>query len=109
MSSSLAPSPTAEHQIAQLHAELAAARRRADVAEEQLRRVHAAVREFKDRQLAAKKAQAVAAEANMAQEKANGLFRAWPAADPSLDDRFQDFLDGEEVDDAARKWMLDQD
>lgn len=109
VTSSLAPGQTAEQQIAHLHAQLAVAHRRADVAEQQLRRVHAAVRDFKQRQLAAKQAEAAIAQAKMATQTSTGLFQAWPAADPSLDDRFQDFLNGEDGDDAARKWMLDED
>jgi len=97
-----------EIQVAHLTAELQAARGRADTAEEQLRRVHAAVRAFKERQLTAQRAQAAAAAAT-APVQASGLYKDWPAADPSLDDRFQNFLDGEDENDAARKWMLDDD
>ena len=35
------------------------------------------------------------------------MFQAWPVEDPSLDSRFQNFLDGEGEQDAARKWMLE--
>jgi len=106
-SSTISPE-TARH-VAQLTRELDAARKRADVAEEQLRRVHAAVRAFKQRQLAARQAAVTTAQAKVPVEVATGLYQSWPAADPSLDDRFQDFLDGQVEEDRARKWMLDED
>ena len=94
-----------DQQIAHLHAQLQHALHRANVAEEQLRRVHAAVRAFKERQLAAKHAAHVAAVT----ASANVNRGSWVAEDPSLDIRFQEFLDGESGEDAARKWILADD
>lgn len=95
-----------DQQIAQLTAQLEAAVHRANVAEEQLRRVHAAVRAFKERQLAAKHAAAVTAAAAAATAPST---HTWGTADPSLDVRFQEFLNGEGDEDAARKWILAED
>lgn len=100
-------SHTAEDQIAYLSAQLEAALHRANVAEEQLRRVHAAVRSFKARQLAAKQAASEAERIRRQRLASRGMFQAWPVEDPSLDSRFQNFLDGEGEQDAARKWMLE--
>lgn len=102
-----------DYQVADLTAQLAAATQRAHAAEErahiaetQLRRVHAAVRAFKERQLTAQHAAAAAAFQTTTQ--ANPPDRSWAVEDPTLDSRFQHFLDGEGDDDAARKWILDQ-
>lgn len=80
-----------DQQIAELTAQLQTALHRANVAEEQLRRVHAAVRAFKQRQLAA---------------KSFAPAQTWAPEDPTMDVRFQEFLDGEGAQDAARKWIL---
>jgi len=95
-----------DQQIAQLTAQLEAALHRANVAEEQLRRVHAAVRAFKGRQLAAKHAAAATAAAVAATARPT---HTWGTEDPSLDVRFQEFLNGEGDQDAARKWILAED
>lgn len=102
-------SHTAEEQIAHLSAQLEAALHRANVAEEQLRRVHAAVRAFKARQLAAKRAASAAAQVPQQPQAPSGMFQPWVAEDPTLDSRFQDFLDGEGEADAARRWILEDD
>lgn len=97
-------------QVAELTAQLEAALKRANVAEEQLRRVHAAVRAFKERQLAAQHAASVTAAAAAASASARPQApQEWVAEDPSLDVRFQAFLNGEGDEDAARKWILAED
>ena len=97
-------------QVAELTAQLEAALKRANVAEEQLRRVHAAVRAFKERQLAAQHAASVTAAAAAASASARRQApQEWVAEDPSLDVRFQAFLNGEGDEDAARKWILADD
>lgn len=96
----------ADQQIAELTARLEAAKHRADVAEEQLRRVHAAVRAFKERQLAAKHAALVAQPLTVS---SHAPAQTWIPEDPTLDIRFQEFLDGEGDQDAARKWILADD
>ena len=99
-------------QVAELTAQLEAALKRANVAEEQLRRVHAAVRAFKERQLAVQHAASVTAAAAAAAASASARPQApqeWVAEDPSLDVRFQAFLNGEGDEDAARKWILAED
>lgn len=97
-------------QVAELTAQLEAALKRANVAEEQLRRVHAAVRAFKERQLAAQHAASVTAAAAAASASARRQApQEWVAEDPSLDVRFQAFLNGEGDEDAARKWILAED
>lgn len=98
-------------QVAELTAQLEAALKRANVAEEQLRRVHAAVRAFKERQLAAQHAASVtaAAAAAAAAAKPQAAPQEWVPEDPSLDVRFQAFLNGEGDEDAARKWILADD
>lgn len=97
-------------QVAELTAQLETALKRANVAEEQLRRVHAAVRAFKERQLAAQHAASVTAAAAAASASARPQApQEWVAEDPSLDVRFQAFLNGEGDEDAARKWILAED
>ena len=91
-------------EIVRLTAELAHARERARVAEEQLQRVHTAVRAFKQSQIASRQAAAKAAF----EDAPSGIYQPWATSDPSLDDRFQEFLDGGTEQDPARKWMLDE-
>ena len=90
-------------QIAHLIAQLEQAQRRADVAEAQLRRVHAAVRDFKQRQLNAQRDAAAAQALRVVPEK------SWGTEDPTLDVRFDEFINGEGAEDAARKWILADD
>ena len=104
----LSTAEDAERQIGDLEEQLAAAEHRADTAEEQLRRVHRAVRAFKQRQLAAQQETAAAAfDVGRAKQPA-AVERSWGVEDPTLDSRFQHFLDGEGTDDVARKWILEQ-
>ncbi len=98
----------ADRQIEELTAQLQVALHRANVAEEQLRRVHAAVRAFKERQLAAKHAARVAAAKAVSVQRQTPT-EEWAPEDPTLDIRFQEFLDGEGDQDAARKWILADD
>jgi len=101
-------SPAAK--IARLEHEVRTAVERATVAEDQLRRVHIAVRAFKDKQL---KARAAAAQAPASApvttptpEPSSGMFRSWAANDPTLDERLTSYLESEFEPDRSRDWML---
>ena len=94
-------SPAAK--IARLEHELRIAIERATVAEEQLRRVHVAVRAFKDKQL---KARAAAAAQPVPAEASSGLYRSWAVSDPTLDDRLTNYLESDFEPDRSRDWML---
>lgn len=96
-------SPAAK--IARLEHELRIAVERATVAEEQLRRVHIAVRAFKDKQLKARAAAAQAA-ATPAPEPSSGIYRSWAVNDPTLDERLTSYLESEFEPDRSRDWML---
>lgn len=106
METTITSSVTSAQEIARLTAELEHARQRARVAEEQLHRVHRAVRAFKQSQIAARQAAAKAAFDET--PKSSGVYQSWATTDPSLDDRFQEFLDGGTEPDRARKWMLEE-
>ncbi len=97
-------SPAAK--IARLEHELRIAVERATVAEEQLRRVHVAVRAFKDKQLKARAAAAAQAAAAVPAEPSSGLYRSWAVSDPTLDDRLTNYLESEFEPDRSRDWML---
>jgi hypothetical protein len=90
--------------IARLENELRVARERAAVAEEQLRRVHAAVRTFKEKQLRARTT-AIAARAAAAQAT---LYQNWGSSDPSLDERLDNYLESDFEPDRSRDWMLQE-
>ena len=96
--------------IARLENELRIAQQRAVVAEEQLRRVHAAVRTFKEKQLQARTsaiaARAAAAKTNM-MSSPSGMYRNWGTNDPSLDERLDNYLDSDFEPDRSRDWMLE--
>lgn len=114
--------------VAELERELAAATARADVAEEQLQRVHIAVRAFKQSQTNAKarrdelmrsaRAQAdkIVREAkqNVDAQRASvppgsaGLYGSWLVSDPGLDERLDDYLQSEFEPDRSRDWMLSE-
>ncbi|MFT7476338.1 MAG: hypothetical protein ACI81L_003288 [Verrucomicrobiales bacterium] len=95
--------------IARLETELRVALERATVAEEQLCRVHIAVRTFKEKQLQARTA-AIAARAAAAKEtlasSASGMHRNWASTDPSLDERLDNYLQSDFEPDRSRDWML---
>lgn len=96
-------------QIAELHARVVAAEQRATVAEEQLRRVHRAVRAFKHKQTQARAAQIKAHSAQAEAQKqagGSGFYQALADADPTLDDRLDEFLESDFEPDRARSWML---
>lgn len=99
---------SSEQLIAQLRLELHQAQERARVAEEQLVRVHAAVRAFKQRQVAAQQSAAKAVFDSQGEPQSTGIMKAWPANDPSLDERFERFLEGSKDHDTSRQWMLDE-
>ena len=86
---------TAADVIARLQHELRVAQERADVAEEQLRRVHVAVRAFKEKQMQERVSSA------HAQKPA-----AWQDGDPSLDERLDQYLLSDFEPDRSRTWML---
>lgn len=115
--------------IARLERELAAANARADVAEEQLRRVHIAVRAFKQSQTNAKARRDEllrAARANAerivrdardqsvqpapeAKPSENGsVYGTWMVSDPGLDERLDDYLQSDFEPDRSRDWMLSE-
>lgn len=99
--------------IEQLEAQLRVAQERAVVAEEQLRRVHVAVRAFKKKQLESRaaqvKAQIISADAQAPQQSdRTGLYSSWATSDPSLDERLDEYLSNEFEPDRSRDWMLRQ-
>lgn len=114
--------------IARLERELAAATARADVAEQQLQRVHIAVRAFKQSQTNAKarrdellraaraNAERIVREAkeHVADTSAavtsspSGIYSSWAVSDPGLDERLDDYLQSEFEPDRSRDWMLNE-
>lgn len=115
--------------IARLERELAAATARADVAEEQLQRVHIAVRAFKQSQTNAKarrddllraaraNAERIVREAkdradsqvpSEVRSNPSSLYNSWAVSDPSLDERLDDYLQSEFEPDRSRDWMLSE-
>ena len=92
-------------QIAELQARLHVAEQRARVAEEQLQRVHEAVRAFKQKQIRARAAQAEAAKRSSTAAPSS-YFDGLETEDPSLDERLSDFLESEFEPDRSRSWML---
>lgn len=114
--------------ISYLERALKAETTRADVAEEQLRRVHIAVRAFKQSQTNAKnrrdelmrsaraQAEKIVREAkqvagppaNSGPAGPNSLYSSWLVADPGLDDRLDDYLQSEFEPDRSRDWMLSE-
>ena len=108
-------SPTAR--VAQLEMQLLEAKERARVAEEQLQRVHVAVRAFKQKQVEAREAHIKAAQHQQAlqqqqQQQAqaaadrSSLYSSWATADPSLDNRLDEYLQSDFEPDRSRDWML---
>ncbi len=115
--------------IARLEHELALALERAAVAEEQLKRVHIAVRAFKQSQTnaharredlmksARKHADEIVRKAKTEAEKLesaqavnhSSLYNSWLVSDPSLDERLDDYLQSEFEPDRSRDWMLSED
>jgi cell division septum initiation protein DivIVA len=115
--------------IARLEHELAAATERAAVAEEQLKRVHIAVRAFKQSQTNAQArredliqsarthAEEIVRKAKTEAEKLesapavnrSSLYNSWLVSDPSLDERLDDYLQSEFEPDKSRDWMLSDD
>lgn len=94
--------------IAELEARLRVAEERAVVAEEQLRRVHIAVRAFKQKQLAARQAQMASNAAKTKQSVSAGVDSSWATSDPSLDERLDEYLSNDFEPDRSRDWMLRQ-
>lgn len=120
--------------IVHLERALAAETARADIAEEQLRRVHIAVRAFKQSQANAKGRRdqlmrAARAQADKIVQDAkrtagtspaaatspaagpagpSSLYSSWLVADPGLDDRLDDYLQSEFEPDRSRDWMLSE-
>lgn len=112
--------------IARLESELVAATERANVAEEQLRRVHIAVRAFKQSQTNAKnrrddlmraaraQAEKIIREAKQRTEEETrtsdegSLYGSWLVGDPTLDERLDDYLRSDFEPDRSRDWMLSQ-
>jgi hypothetical protein len=112
--------------IACLEHELAIATERATVAEEQLKRVHTAVRAFKQSQTnaqarregllvsAREHAEAILQKAKTDAQKLESapavnrasLYNSWLVSDPSLDARLDDYLQSEFEPDRSRDWML---
>lgn len=113
-------------QVARLERELAAAGARADVAEEQLQRVHIAVRAFKQSQTNAKgrrdellRSARAQAEKIIREAKQNAdaqpstadgasIYGTWMVSDPSLDERLDDYLQSDFEPDRSRNWMLNE-
>jgi len=89
--------------ISHLRAELANAHERARVAEEQLQRVYVAVRSYKKRHIAAR--QRADAQANSVANK-DVKSQGWPTIDPTLDERFEEYIDSEFEPDRSRTWIL---
>ncbi len=118
-----------EEKIARLEAALAAERRRADEAIEQLGLVHEAVRSFKQKQeqvARARKAREARARAVDAAKPApaesappasappeisggSGVAEAWEDPDPTLDERLTKYLESTFEPDRSRDWMLQGD
>jgi hypothetical protein len=99
-------------QIARLENELQIAVARAVVAEEQLHRVHIAVRAFKEKQLQARAATAqqlaAAKTAEVVESARTDLYGSWAVADPSLDARLDEYLGSDFEPDRSRDWMLSE-
>ncbi len=110
--------------IARLEREVAAATERANVAEDQLRRVHTAVRAFKQSQANAKsrrdelvraaraQAEKIVHEAKQSTAQAptrlgeGSIYGSWLVSDPTLDERLDDYLRSDFEPDQSREWML---
>jgi len=94
--------------IAQLETRLRAAEERATVAEEQLRRVHEAVREFKRKQMqaAARRANAQVPATEAKPVDKSEQYATWRDSDPTLDDRLDEYLRSDFEPDRSRDWML---
>lgn len=112
--------------VARLEHELAVATDRATVAEEQLKRVHIAVRAFKQSQSnaqarreglmqsARRHAEEIVQKAKTDAENLESatavnsasLYNSWLVSDPSLDERLDDYLQSEYEPDRSRDWML---
>lgn len=110
--------------IARLEREVAAATERANVAEDQLRRVHTAVRAFKQSQTNAKsrrdelvraaraQAEKIVHEAKQSTAQAptrageGSIYGSWLVSDPTLDERLDDYLRSDFEPDQSREWML---
>jgi len=121
-----ASSESSATRIARLEHELAVAIERATVAEEQLKRVHIAVRAFKQSQTnaqarreglmqnARKHAEEIVHKAKTDAENLESapavnsasLYNSWLVSDPSLDERLDDYLQSEFEPDRSRDWML---
>jgi hypothetical protein len=96
--------------IARLENELRVAQQRAIVAEEQLRRVHAAVRTFKEKQMQARAsaiAERAAAARTAVMSSRSGMYQSWESSDPSLDQRLDNYLENDFEPDRSRDWMLE--
>ena len=76
------------------------------MAEEQLRRVHVAVRAFKDKQLKARAMSAHAAAKQAPAAPSSGIYQSWAVNDPSLDERLTSYLESDFEPDRSRDWML---
>ncbi len=114
------------HRVEQLERDLADAKARADVAEEQLRRVHIAVRAFKQSQTNAKgrrdelmRSARAQAEKIVREAKQNvetqpptsdgaSIYGTWMVSDPGLDERLDDYLLSDFEPDRSRDWMLNE-
>jgi len=100
---------TKASRIAQLEIQLRVAEERATIAEEQLRRVHVAVRAFKQKQLRARASQQQAEQRGAAQAvqvESSEQFASWGESDPTLDDRLDEYLRADFEPDSSRDWML---
>lgn len=124
-----ASSESPARRIARLEHELAVATERAAVAEEQLKRVHIAVRAFKQSQTnakarreglmqsARKHAEEIVKKAKTEAENVGSgaavnrasLYNSWLVSDPSLDERLDDYLQSDFEPDRSRDWMLSDD
>ena len=89
--------------IARLRSELIVAHERARVAEQQLHRVYVAVRAFKQRQIAAR--QRTNGRANQAPAQDDQSY-GWPKIDPTLDERFEEYIESDFEPDRSRSWIL---
>ena len=130
MHTAVTDEPTALR-VARLERDLAAATARADVAEEQLQRVHIAVRAFKQSQSNAKirrdelmrsaraQAEKIVREAkhhvdasqppvSSTSSESTSLYGSWLVSDPSLDERLDDYLQSDFEPDRSREWMLNE-
>jgi cell division septum initiation protein DivIVA len=121
-----ASSESSAMRITRLEHELGIATERATVAEEQLKRVHIAVRAFKQSQTnaqarreglmksARKHAEEIVQKAKKDAENLEAapvvnrgsLYNSWLVSDPSLDERLDDYLQSEFEPDRSRDWML---